>query len=255
MMEKLTGTKEWAMHNINIQRGCEHGCLYCYARHNAVKRFKRCSDEQWLNPVIDNTKVDKNYGKFKGVVMIPSTHDITPKNISECMCVLRKLLDAGNRILIVSKPHWDCITVICETFKECRHQIMFRFTIGSKDDVVLGFWEPNAPKFGERLACLRYAYMRRYQTSISCEPYLDSNVVDLFLAVKPWITHSFWVGKLRGFESRINISDVSSEQEEKFVGPLRDLQCDDFVWKLYKQLNFEHLVTWKDSIREVIERR
>ena len=186
--------------------------------------------------------------------MFPSTHDITTRNLSECLCVLRKLLDVGNKVLIVSKPHWPCITLICETFMEYRSQIMFRFTIGSKDDEVLSFWEPNAPGFKERRACLGYAYHCRYQTSVSCEPYLDEHVIDLFLAVKPWTTHSFWVGKLRDFKRRVDMSDVTSEQEEKFVKPLKAAQTDEAVWKFYNQLAVERLVKWKDSIREVIEK-
>ncbi len=254
MADKKTGTKEWAKDNVNIQRGCEHGCLYCYARFNAVKWFKRCTAEQWLNPVINQAKVDKNYYKGKGVVMFPSTHDITPKNLSECLCVLRKLLDAGNQVLIVSKPHWPCITLICETLKEYRSQIMFRFTIGSKNDEILSFWEPNAPKFKERLACLKYAYNCRYQTSVSCEPYLDSNVIDLFLAVKSWTTHSFWIGKLRDFKRRVDMSDVTPEQNDKFIKPLKAAQTDEAVWAIYNQLAIEKLVKWKDSIREIIQK-
>lgn len=254
MTEKLTGTKEWAVFNVNIQQGCEHGCRYCYARYNAVARFKRCAAEQWLEPVINKAKVDKDYGKYKGVVMFPSTHDITQKNLSECLCVLRKLLDAGNWILIVSKPHWTCITLICETLQKYRSQIMFRFTIGSKDDDILGFWEPNAPKFEERLACLRYAYFGRYLTSVSCEPYLDKNVVDLYLAVKPFITDSFWVGKLRDFARRVDTSVITAEQEEEFIKPLKAAQTDEAVRTIYNQLNVERLVKFKDSIREVIEK-
>ena len=254
MANKKTGTKEWAEVNVNIQRGCEHGCRYCYARYNAVIRFKRCTAEQWRNPLIDNSKVDKNYGKYKGIVMFPSTHDITPKNLSECLCAMRRLLDAGNKVLIVSKPHWNCITLICETLREYRRQLMFRFTIGSKSDDILSFWEPNAPGFGERRACLQYAFTCRYPTSVSCEPYLDSNVIDLYLAVKPWITNSFWVGKLRDFERRVDMSDVTSEQEKKFVKPLKVAQTDEAVRKIYNQMADERLVMWKDSIRKVIKR-
>ena len=254
MADKKTGTKEWAKDNVNIQRGCEHGCRYCYARYNAVKRFKQCTAEQWLNPVINQAKVDKNYYKGKGVVMFPSTHDITPKNLSECLCVLRKLLDAGNQVLIVSKPHWSCITLICETLKGYRSQIMFRFTIGSKNDEVLSFWEPNAPKFKERQACLRYAYFSGYATSVSCEPYLDNDVVGLYLNIKPYIRHSFWIGKLRDFDKRVDLSDVTPEQEEKFIKPLKAAQTDEAVWKIYNQLAVERLVMWKDSIREIIQK-
>jgi len=255
MTDKKTGTREWAEDNINIQRGCEHGCLYCYARHIAVTWTKRCTAEQWLDPVINQAKVDKNYYKGKGILMFPSTHDITPRNLSECLCVLRKLLDAGNQVLIVSKPHWSCITLICETLQEYRARIMFRFTIGSKSDEILEFWEPNAPRFKERLACLKYAYSCRYQTSVSCEPYLDSNVVDLFLAVKPWTTHSFWVGKLRDFAKRVYISAMTTEQEEKFIKPLKAAQTDEAVRTIYNQLNVERLIKWKDSIRKVIKKK
>ena len=251
MSKKLTGTREWAKTNVNIQRGCEHNCRYCYARESAV-RFHRCTAEQWSEPVIDNAKVDKNYGKHKGIVMFPSTHDITPKNLSECLCVLRKLLDAGNRVLIVSKPHWECITLICETLKEYRCQIMFRFTIGSKSDDILGFWEPNAPKFKERRACLRYAYFSGYYTSVSCEPYLDDDVVGLYLNIKPYIKHSFWVGKLREFNKRVDMDSITSEEEEKFIKPLKAAQTDEAVREIYNQLAVEKLVKWKDSIREIV---
>lgn len=252
--DRRTGTKEWAKVNVNIQMGCEHGCRYCYARHTLVNRFHRCTVEEWLEPAIINSAVDKDYGKYPGIVMFPSTHDITPRNLSECLCVIRKLLDADNRVLIVSKPHWRCITLICETLQAYRWQLMFRFTIGSKDDKVLSFWEPKAPGFDERLACLRYAYFGRYRTSVSCEPYLDGDVINLFLAVKPFITDSFWIGKLRDFDKRVDSSVITAEQEERFVKPLKAAQTDEAVRKIYNQLNVEKLVKWKDSVREVIKK-
>ena len=136
-MEK-TGTREWSDVSMNIQRGCEHGCLYCYARYDAVQRWKRCEAKHWPTPCIDEKKVDAAHLKtYRGVVMFPTTHDITPANLSQYLCVLRKLLDAGNRVLIVSKPHWECITVICNAHLEYKRQIEFRFTIGSTDEDVL----------------------------------------------------------------------------------------------------------------------
>lgn len=256
MTERKTGTKEWAEVNVNIQLGCEHGCRYCYARYNAVKRFHHCTAEQWLQPQINNAKVDSDCLKYPGVVMFPSAHDITPKNLSQCLCVLRKLLDAGNQVLIVSKPHWNCMTLICETLQEYRAQIMFRFTIGSKNDEILGFWEPYAPLFKERLACLQYAYVQRYKTSVSCEPYLDENVIGLYalyLEVKPYITDSFWVGKLRDFDKRVDVSVLAPELVDKYINPLKAAQSDETVRTIYNQLAAERLVRWKDSIKEVIE--
>ena len=258
MTEKKTGTKEWAETNVNIQLGCEHGCRYCYARHRAVKRFKICTAEEWLDPVIVHAKVNKLcLAKRPGVMMFPSTHDITPRNIKECICVLLKLLAAGNKVLLVSKPHFECIRYICESLQEYRKQLSFRFTIGSKNDRVLSFWEPNAPGFKERLECLRYAYVNGYRTSVSCEPFLDCDVneiVGLFMALKPYITDSFWIGKLRDFDRRVVLSGVTSGEKERFVKPLKAVQIDDVIWAIYNQLRNERLIRWKDSIKEVIEK-
>lgn len=251
-MIKKIGTREWAKYNVNIQRGCEHGCRYCYARYNSVTRFKRCTAEQWLDPVIVQAKVDKNYGKYRGTVMFPSTHDITPRNISECLCVLRRLLDVGNKVLIVSKPHWDCIPLICETLKEYRLQIEFRFTIGSTSDKVLSFWEPGAPNLAERLSCLRYAYKCGYEMSVSCEPYLDPYVPYTYAAVLPYLTNSFWIGKLRDFKRRVDLTGVTDEQMTKFVKPLMAALSDEVVKTICMALHGHRFVKWKDSVREVM---
>ena len=257
MAKKKTGTKEWAETNVNIQLGCEHGCRYCYARYNAVKRHKLCTAEQWLDPVIIQSKVTRSFLKRSGIVMYPSTHDVTMLNRSESICVLGNLLDAGNRVLLVSKPNMVCIDDICRTFQGYRKQLSFRFTIGSMNQQVLDFWEPNAPDFQERLGCLRYAYKNGYQTSVSCEPFLDCKVdrtVGLYEEVKPYINNSFWIGKLRHFDKRVDMSDVTPEEDERFVKPLKAAQADEFVLELCQRLRNEQLIMWKDSIREIIEK-
>ena len=254
---KKTGTKEWAVSNINIQLGCENGCRYCYARYNAVVFRKWCTAEQWLDPVTVISRVSRSYLKRGGVVMYPSTHDITPRNLSESICVLRKLLKAGNKVLLVSKPRISCISTICDELLEYRKRLMFRFTIGSLDDYVLKFWEPNAPAFGERKRCLKYACFCKYQTSVSCEPFLDfevDKIVALYEQFKPYVTHNFWIGKLRHFTKRVVLEGATTDDIERFVEPLRAAQSDEFVLGLCQQLNREPLILWKDSIREVIEK-
>jgi len=257
MAKKKTGTREWSKSSVNLQLGCENGCRYCYARYNAVKFRKWCTDQEWLDPVIVVSKVTRSYLKRDGVVMFPTTHDITPRNISESICVLRKLLKAGNKVLLVSKPHIGCISAICNELLEYRKRLMLRFTIGSLDDYVLRFWEPDAPAFGDRKSCLMYACSLKYQTSVSCEPYLDGDVdkiVALYELLKPYVTDSFWIGKLRHFDKRIVLDGATPGDIERFVEPLKAAQDDEFVLGLCMRLDRERLIVWKDSIREVIEK-
>jgi len=252
--DKKTGTQEWAETTLNIARGCEHNCKYCYARHMLVDRFKTIKPQDWTHMQVNQKVVDAPQGKKLGTIMIPSSHDITPSILPEFLCVLRKLLDAGNQVLIVSKPHWQCITLICEAYQEFKEQIMFRFTIGSMDDDILSFWEPNAPNFSERLTCLQYAFYKGYKTSVSCEPYLDPYVIYTYTACKPYITDSFWIGKLRGFNSRVNLDGVTDEQRLKFVDTLKAAQSDPVVKSFYRLLDGQPYIQWKDSIREVVEK-
>ena len=256
-MKAKTGTKEWAGDTVNIQIGCPNGCRYCYARDNAVRRFKYCQANEWGEPRINHAKVDMNYGFYKDGVMFPSTHDITPANINEALAVINKLLDAGNQLVIVSKPRWSCIPLICESIKtnfptSYKTQVTMRFTIGSADSIVLKFWEPNAPDFLERLACLKYAFAAGFNTSVSCEPYLDQFANYVYEATESFVTDKIWFGMLRNFDKRVNMAGVTPEQEARFVKPLKALQDPKIVKAMYNSMKDLPKIAWKDSIRKVI---
>ena len=110
-----------------------------------------------------------------------SSHDITPNNLEGCLTALRCLIVVGNKMLVVSKPHLDCIKRFCEMFRPYRRRILLRFSIGACDDRILSYWEPNAPSYDERKACLEYAYNADFRTSVSVEPMLDSANIDLLI--------------------------------------------------------------------------
>jgi len=256
--DQRSGTKEWAAVNKNIQLGCEHNCRYCYSRFNAVNRFHKCTAEQWTKPVINNAKVDCDFGKVKNDgsyeydVMYPSSHDITPRNLSQSLIVLTRLLAADNKVLVVTKPHWSCITAICDELKDYRHQINLRFTIGSTYNKTLEFWEPGAPNFTERTSCLQYAYNCGFITSVSCEPMLDPYVANLYEACSDFVTESFWVGKMRKFRQRVDLSGITEDQYRQFVKPVLVTLDDNTIKLFYETMKDYPLIRWKDSVREVV---
>lgn len=259
---RQTGTYEWAKHTINIQRGCEHDCRYCYARYDAVTRRKQCTRQQWREPHIFTDRVDANYRRLKGRIMFPSTHDITQKNVAECLTVLHKLLETGNEVLIVTKPDYDVVALMVEALKRYQHRVAFRFTIGSTQNDVLKFWEPGAPSFDSRLKSLMCAFMEGYCTSVSCEPYLDAFPQHVFETCYDYLSYEqrqdgaggFWIGKLRRWDSRVDLSGATDEDIACYVTPLRAAQGDAFVHGLVRLLDGRKFIRWKDSIREVIEK-
>jgi hypothetical protein len=251
-MEK-SGTREWSDHSENAGIGCEHGCLYCYARYDRVDRFHKCTNAEWSIFQPNNKRIDGNVRKLTGRVMFPTTHDITPKNLDVCMILIRKHLEIGNELLITSKPHWHCITTICENFHDYKQQITFRFTIGSSNNMVLKFWEPGAPTFAERRACLQYAFDAGYKTSVSCEPMLDIFPHYVFDNCKDHITDSFWIGLLRNWKSRVKLQSVPISTLDSKIYNCTKATLDDKVIKtVHMVLQNEPLVKWKDSARKVL---
>jgi DNA repair photolyase len=256
MMEKKThkkrngGTREWAEKTVNCCTGCTHNCRYCYARDNAV-RYKQLTADQWPNERIRPHDVNRGRRKkFPEWVMFPSSHDITPTNMVGCIVFLEKLLRVGNQVLVVSKPHLDCIEAVCEKFGNYQGQILFRFTIGACDGSVLSFWEPGAPGYAERKASLEHAFRKGFQTSVSIEPMLDTANIDYLVAdLMPFVSESIWIGKMNHIN---NIAKYVDEPTRKALAQLDAGQSDAIIKLIYERHKNNPMIKWKESIRAVV---
>jgi len=247
----VTGTKEWASCNVNIQTGCEHDCRYCYAKCMAL-RFHRTTADGWRKPVFRTRDVNRDWGKRPGTIMFPSTHDITPQNMETCIGVLERLLALGNQVLVVSKPHLACVQAMCQRLVPYRDQILFRFTIGSADDHVLKYWEPDAPLFAERLASLRYAREQGFETSVSCEPMLDADIDAVINAVRPYTSQSIWLGRANRLMQAVTLNCPRDRQVLASARELNAVWDDDAVRVLFARFKDDPVIRWKDSIKKVV---
>ena len=246
-----TGTQEWAASNVNIQSGCEHDCLYCYAKTMAI-RFKRATAASWKHPTIRQHDLDRGFTRRSGRIMFPTAHDITDRNIDECLTVLGRMLAAGNNLLIVSKPRLCCVERLCQELAPYRSQIVFRFSIGSTDDTVLSYWEPGAPSFKDRLAALQRAYAQDFETSVSGEPMLDGDPDALITAVHPFVTDSIWLGKVNRLRSILPLNCPRNAEAARRGEALVALQSDKAIRALYARHRRDPKIKWKDSIKAVV---
>jgi len=247
-----SGARQWAPKSVNFQTGCKHNCLVCYAKEMSV-RYHQSTKDSWETARIREEDVNRKKCKYNNtVIMFPSSHDITPNNINEAVIVLHKILESDNEVLIVSKPHYDCIKKICDEFGDYKDRILFRFTIGSYDNAVLKFWEPNAPDLNERMKSLKYAFKNGYETSISCEPMMDNRVDKVIDAVKPFVTETIWLGKVNQMWSRLERNtDMNDELVEKAT-QLERWQSDDNILLLYEKYKNDPVIMWKDSILKLV---
>lgn len=246
-----TGVFEWAARGVNIASGCEHNCRYCYARAQAV-RFKRETAESWPQMTINAKEVLKGRRKLDGATMFPTTHDITPSILNQCIEVLRKLLEAGNQVLIVTKPHRECILGIHEALERYQVQMHFRFTMGTSSDNRLSYWEPGAPTWGERGDCLVQAHQWGYRTSISMEPLLTHSFETLNYMIGislPYVTDSIWLGPLNKPGQRVTCYTLEDRERLQEVLVWHD---PEWVRLLYERYRDHPKIRWKDEFKKIL---
>lgn len=247
-----TGTHEWAEINENIGLGCPNGCLYCFASHTA-NRFKRRKRNEWQIEELTKRAYITSYPKRAGVIMYPSAHDITPFNVEAYLRVAKLMLAAGNQLLIVSKPHLECIRKLITVLAPYKEQILFRFTIGTTSNEVASFWEPGAPSPSKRIAALQMAFEAGFRTSVSAEPLLGGleTAQAVLAAVSAYLTDTIWIGKMNKLRQRVELSSPS------LVDAVEDIerqQSDQEILRMHDNLKDNPIIRWKDSVKEVLSR-
>ena len=246
------GHSDWTKpeNNVSFCSGCENDCIYCYGRYFAARR-NQIAPNHWSKMKIREHHVTKKRTLHAGLIGLPSTHDILPSNLDATLLVLGKLLRAGNKVLIMSKPRLDCIKRLCSACEFFKDTILFRFTIGAMDDDILGFWEPNAPTYEERKECLAYARNQGFQTSVSMEPMLDTENLDaLIKALRPLVSDKIWLGTMEYLDwigTRIK-ADSKGELERLEQG-----QTPDKLVSIFNRYEDDPMIEWKTVALKIIE--
>jgi len=210
--------------------------------------------------MIPNRKaILKKYGKRKGRVMFPTSHDITEISLDDCITVLRKLLEAGNNVLITTKPYLKEMKAIHKNLSEFGDQIKFRFTVTSMYDDILSFFEPNAPKYEERLKALEYADLKDYKTSISIEPYLDRYPSILADSLMNYTNGSIWIGLMSNMNNMIKYCliearDISNNFEIINDKVLKIVDNIGYILSIYSKRAISRAITYIKDIQHYSKR-
>jgi len=178
--------------------------------------------------------------------MFPSSHDIVdiPEIKDACFTVLEKLLAVNNEVLVTTKPCLSVTKDIIEHFRIFQPQIQFRFTITSRDNELLSFWEPNAPPYEERLESLILAYKEGFKTSVSVEPFLDKVPQQLVREVAPYITESIWIGPM----NYIPRNNISEEDQPRYDDMRENIEVGH-LQEIYEDLKDFPKIMFKDSMK------
>lgn len=196
-----------------------------------------------------NPNCEKKIRKYSGRIMFPTTHDLHIEHANWWMPFLTGLLEKGNDVLIVTKPELASVSRICMGLYKYRDQMEFRFTIGTVEDGVRKFWEPNAPSIRERLSALQYVRYRAFKlrTSISIEPMLDYDPGELIKKVDPYVTGEIWIGTMNHM-SRNDFKD----DEQVWYDRMQEINSYQNIENVYQKFKDHPKVKWKDSIQKML---
>lgn len=166
-----------------------------------------------------------------------------------CGIKLKELLEAGNTVLIVSKPNFNAIDKLyeitlshpdCSIIKPYRDKVEFRFTITSMNDKLLKKWESGAPPFWHSRLTSVSVVSGIFKTSVSVEPFLDEDPLELIKLLDKQSKNidSYWLGCM-------------SNQNYKHHNKENLLKIVDNVQKLPDKLR--NKIKFKNSFRDKLK--
>ena len=168
----------------------------CYAKGMALRFHQIETPEEWgimTNKIKPSLNPNR---KYEGIIMTPTSHDITLSNVDLAKKYYKQLLLAGNTLLIVSKPIKRAIFPLSDHLEEFKdtNQITWRFSITTMLEERRKIFEPKAPGIQHRLEVLEEMYDRGWNTSVSIEPFLDITLPTIVASVIPCVREKIWIG-------------------------------------------------------------
>jgi len=190
--EPRTKAKEYCDLAVNIYTGCNHGCIYCYAR-MMFKRFHPGEDFADVKPrdgIVEAVKNQLSGGKYKDKkIMLCFMCDPYPANIDTIPTreVIKAIKDVGDYVSVLTKGGMRA----ARDFDLYGEGDSFGSTLTFADADKSLEWEPKAAEPLGRIQAIVEAHERGIKTWVSLEPVIKTQdainfVHDLHRHVDLW---------------------------------------------------------------------
>ncbi len=161
-------------YNMNIYRGCSHGCIYCDSRSQCyrVEQFDTVAAKQDAIALIDKNLSSK---RSKGVVGTGSMSD--PYNPQEkkyrlTRAALQLVQKYGFGIALATKSNLICRDIDILTAISAKMPAIAKITITTTDEALAKLVEPHAPTPAQRLDAIRQLAMHNIFAGVLLMPVL-----------------------------------------------------------------------------------
>lgn len=180
--------REYSPLALNIYRGCDHQCAYCYV--NGMFGMKQAAQQVPVQNVFQKTKRLLEKTTVRDQVFLSFLSD--PYGEAEFnLCLTRDILGLFRKhnvpTAILTKSGEKCLRDI-ELFTEMSPLIKLGATLTFLNDADSQAWEPGAALPESRIKMLRRAKQAGVRTWVSFEPVIDPNqTLDLIDIVAPFV--------------------------------------------------------------------
>ncbi len=186
--------KEYSDLAVNLYNGCEHGCLYCYARKLTNKSYEEFKKAVPRKNILFLLSKEAKYYSNKSVLLCFMCDPYQPSELKYCITrqAIQILHSYNVKVNILTKGGARSI----RDFDLLRDGDKYGVTLTFISEEDSKKYEPEAALPEERLYALKEAHKRGIFTWVSLEPVIDKvQTLELIDISKDYVDE-FKVGKL-----------------------------------------------------------
>ena len=207
---------EYAQRALNIYKGCQHACRYCYGKRrlSAIQKAEYNTNPNPKEGFI--SKLRKQAAKLP-----PDTPEILLSFLGDVYQPAEmelRLTREAIEILIENDLPFTILTkgglravrdfVLLEGYPKARFGTTLIFTEQKRAD----YWEPGAATIANRITAIQIAHNRGIKTWVSLEPVINpEQALDLIYQLHPFVDH--WkIGKIN-YHTGIDVDWIAFREE------------------------------------------
>lgn len=227
ILSKVKYSNEWygIDYNMNLYRGCSHGCIYCDSRSNCyhIDNFDIVSCKENALLILERELAKK---REKGIIGIGSMSDTyNPKELKyeQTRGALKLISKYGFGVSIDTKS--DLILRDIDLLKEinAKNNVIVKFTITTPNDELSALIEPNVCVSSKRLEAIKILTANGIFTGIMMNPvlpFITDNANDIKKLVQlAYISGAKFIHTFMGMTLRENQRDYYFNKLDKhFIG-------------------------------------
>ncbi len=191
--------REYSELALNLYRGCDHGCLYCYSptvlhKERSLFLANAYLFAQSTKEISDSATKLQKAGEKRAVLLCFAT---------DPYCQAEAATQRTRQAIVILHAHGLKVIILTKGGKRATRDFdllgpgdQFATTLTCVDDETSRWWEPGAALPEERMESLVEANSRGIQTWVSLEPVLYPNAVKQLIMLTRDFTGFYKVGKL-----------------------------------------------------------